>query len=54
MFIAYRTAYSLMALTNVDDCGVMDINRVKTFFSETVCSDDMLEGMTRALSSHTN
>ena len=54
LFIAYRTAYSLMVLADVDDCGLMDINKVKKFFSDTICSEDIMEGMTRALSTPVN
>ena len=54
LFIAYRTAYSLMVLEEVDDCGVMEIGKVREFFTSIICCDDILEGMTRVLSGRGN
>lgn len=50
LFIAYRTAYSLMALEDVEECGVMEIRKVKEFFGFVICCEDILDGMTRAMS----
>jgi Ser/Thr protein kinase RdoA (MazF antagonist) len=54
LFIAYRTAYTLMALQEVEDCGLMDINKVRQFFSVIMSYDDILDGMTKALSYKAN
>lgn len=48
LFIAYRTAYSLMALQDVEDCGVMDIRLAKEYFRTIIAHEDILEGMTLA------
>ncbi len=48
LFIAYRTAYSLMALEEIDDCGVMAIQSVKQYLRESLSCQDVLEGMSRA------
>lgn len=48
LFIAYRTAYSLMALEEVDDCGVMELRQVKAFLRTVISQEDVLEGMTLA------
>lgn len=49
LMIAYRTAYSLMVLEDVDECGLMEIGHVKRFFREIIQSEDVLEGMTKAV-----
>lgn len=48
LFIAYRTAYSLMALEEVEDCGVMSIQAAKNYFRAAIYEKDILKGMTLA------
>lgn len=49
LFIEYRTAYSLMALEEIDDCGVMEIEKAKAFFREAILNENVLDGMTSAM-----
>lgn len=45
LFIEYRTAYSLMKLEEVNDCGVMGLEAVKQYFKTTIACDDIMHGM---------
>lgn len=49
LLIAYRTAFTLMALSEIDDCGVMEIEGVKKFFNFIIMQDDILGAMTMAM-----
>jgi hypothetical protein len=48
LMIAYRTCYTLMALAEIDNCGVMEIEGVKKFFNFIIMQDDILNAMTLA------
>lgn len=50
LFLAYRTAYTYMSLSEIDDIGVVsDVHKVKQLFSFLITQDDILEGMTKAM-----
>jgi len=52
LMIAYRTCYTLMALAEIGDCGVMEIEGVKKFFNFIIMQDDILDAMTLACKGH--
>ena len=47
--LAYRTAYTLMALTEIQDCGVLEIEGAKRFFNFIITQDNILDAMTLAM-----
>lgn len=48
--IAYRTAYTYLALAGIDECGVTDdIMKIKQFFSFLLTQEDIAYAMTQAL-----
>ena len=47
--IAYRTAYTLLALAEIDECGVLEIDSAKRFFSFIITQENMLDAMTLAM-----
>ena len=49
LMIAYRTAYTLLALAEIDECGVLEIDSAKKFFSFIITQDNMLDAMTLAM-----
>lgn len=50
LLLAYRAAYTLLALTEIDDCGVVEIDGARRFFQFILSQDDLLDAMTTALS----
>ena len=48
LMIAYRTCYTLMALAQIKDCGVMELEGVKKFFNFIIMQEDILDAMTLA------
>ena len=49
LMLAYRTAYTLMALAEIKDCGVLEIEGAKKFFNFIITQDDILDAMTLAM-----
>ena len=49
LMLAYRTAYTLMALAEIKDCGVLEIEGAKQFFNFIITQDDILDAMTMAM-----
>lgn len=49
LMLAYRTAYTLMALAEIKDCGVLEIEGAKKFFNFIITQDDILGAMTMAM-----
>ncbi len=46
-FIAYRTALTVMALSEIDECGVTDdFDGIKSFFNYIITQDDIMDAMT--------
>ena len=53
LFIQYRTAYTYMALCEIDHVGVMDDTmRLKEFFTYLITQDDILDAMTKVMRSN--
>ena len=49
LMLAYRTAYTLMALAEIHDCGVMEIEGAKKFFNFIITQENILDAMTMAM-----
>lgn len=49
LMLAYRTAYTLMALAEIQDCGVLEIEGAKKFFNFIITQDHILDAMTLAI-----
>ena len=49
LMLSYRAAYTLLALAETDECGVMEIEKAKKFFEFILSQDDLLAAMTLAL-----
>lgn len=49
LFIAYRTAFTLMVLSGINECGVMEIEGIKKFFAFIITQDDILGAMSLAM-----
>ena len=49
LMIAYRTAYTLLALAEIDECGVLEIDSAKKFFNFIITQDNILDAMTLAM-----
>ncbi|MBQ9930810.1 MAG: phosphotransferase [Firmicutes bacterium] len=50
LFIAYRTALTYMALSEIDEVGVLDDTaKVKQFFAYIIAQDDIMDAMTTAM-----
>ncbi len=47
-FIAYRTSLTVMALSEIDECGVTDdFDGIKKFFNYIITQDDIMDAMTK-------
>ena len=49
LMIAYRTAYTLLALAEIDECGVLEIDSAKKFFNFIITQENILDAMTLAM-----
>lgn len=50
LLISYRTAFTLMMLSQIDKCGVADnLDQIKQFFSFIITQDSPLDAMTQAM-----
>lgn len=50
LFFAYRTAFTLLMLSEIDDCGVVNnMSQVKQFFNFIILQDSIFDGMTMAM-----
>ncbi|MBE6032870.1 MAG: hypothetical protein E7224_06720 [Clostridiales bacterium] len=50
LFIAYRTALTYLALSEIDEVGVLDDTaKVKNFFAYVISQDDVMDAMTTAM-----
>ena len=50
LFFVYRTAFTLMMLSEIDECGVAsDMDKIKKFFTFIILQDNIFDGMTLAM-----
>lgn len=50
LLFAYRTAFTLLMLSEIDECGVADnMEGIKKFFSFIILQDDIFDGMTKIM-----
>ncbi len=50
LFFAYRAAYTVLMLSEIDECGVVsDMSRVKQFFTFILMQDSIYDGITMAM-----
>ena len=50
LFFSYRTAFTLLMLTEIEECGVVnDMNKIKQFFNFIILQDSIYDGMTLAM-----
>ena len=49
LMIAYRSCYALMALAEINICGVMEIEKAKGFFNQIIMHEDILAAMSAAM-----
>ena len=49
LMIAYRTAYTQLALAEIDECGVLEIDSAKQFFNFIIMQENILDAMTLAM-----
>lgn len=55
LFFTYRTAFTLLMLSEIDKCGVADnIEKIKQFFTFIILQDNIFDGMTMAMSGGKN
>lgn len=50
LFFAYRAAFTLLMLSEIDECGVVnDMSKIKQFFNFIILQDSIFDGMTMAM-----